>query len=77
MKFGVDLPIHGPYSDPSLLLDLALAAESAGWDGFFLWDHIMMAGRAPRLTDPWLVLAAVAAQTERLHLGTMITPLAR
>lgn len=77
MKFGVDVPVHGPYSDPNLLLDLALKAEQAGWDGFFLWDHITMMGSAPKLTDPWIVLAAIAARTAHIRLGTMITPLAR
>lgn len=63
MKFGIDVPIHGHYSDPHLLLDLAVEAEGAGWDGFFVWDHITMMGKAPKVTDPWIVLAAVAAQT--------------
>lgn len=77
MKFGIDIPIHGHYSDPNLLVDLAVEAEGAGWDGFFVWDHITMVGKAPRVTDPWIVLAAVAAKTELIRMGTMVTPLAR
>jgi hypothetical protein len=77
MKFGIDVPIHGPYSDPHLLLDLATETERAGWDGFFLWDHITMTGNAPKVTDPWILLAAIAAKTDRIRLGTMVTPLAR
>jgi len=38
VKFGVYVPTHGPYGDPALLRDLAVAAEAAGWDGFFVWD---------------------------------------
>jgi alkanesulfonate monooxygenase SsuD/methylene tetrahydromethanopterin reductase-like flavin-dependent oxidoreductase (luciferase family) len=77
MNFGIDLPVHGQFSDPNLLLDLAIETESAGWDGFFLWDHINMPGKAPKLTDPWAVLAAVAVRTDKIRIGTMITPLAR
>ncbi len=40
MRFGLDLSIFGEYADPDLLADVAVAAEGAGWDGFFLWDHL-------------------------------------
>jgi len=76
VRFAVDLPNYGKYGDPSLLLDLALEAEAAGWDGFFLWDHLVAGGRSS-VTDPWVVLSAVAARTERIRLGPMVTPLAR
>ena len=42
MKFGVDVPTHGHYADPRLLAEMAHEAEEAGWDGFFLWDHIAL-----------------------------------
>jgi hypothetical protein len=74
MKFGLDLPIHGPYSDPNLLLEIAVEAEAAGWDGFFLWDHIAMPGKAPQLTDPWMVLAAAAVKTEWIFRGRTSNP---
>jgi alkanesulfonate monooxygenase SsuD/methylene tetrahydromethanopterin reductase-like flavin-dependent oxidoreductase (luciferase family) len=76
MRFGLDLTIFGELADPALLVDLALVAEAAGWDGFFLWDHLLAPG-ADEATDPWVVLAAVAARTERIRLGPMVTPLAR
>jgi alkanesulfonate monooxygenase SsuD/methylene tetrahydromethanopterin reductase-like flavin-dependent oxidoreductase (luciferase family) len=67
----------GRLGDPRLLVDLAERAEQAGWDGFFVYDHIVIApGRAVPSADPWAVLAAVAART-RLVLGPMVTPLAR
>lgn len=56
------------------MVELAIAAEEAGWDGLFLWDHITYRDPATHLADPWVVLAAVAQATERLRLGTMITP---
>ena len=56
-----------------------MAAEAAGFDGFFLWDHIVFSdsGEGPPIIDPWLVLAVVAARTSRIRLGTMITPVPR
>ncbi len=40
MKFGLYLLNFGPYGDPRVLANLAQDAENAGWDGFFIWDHI-------------------------------------
>ena len=78
MRFGLDVPTTGAYADPSLLAELAAEAEQAGWDGFFLWDVLFPAGDpAVPATDPWVALAAVAARTTRLRIGTMVTPLAR
>ncbi len=76
MRFGLTICNHGAYADPSLLADLAVEAESAGWDAVFLWDHIARAGE-PAMTDPQIALAAIAARTERVLIGPMVTPLAR
>lgn len=78
MKFGVDIPNHGPYSDPIRVVDLAQMAEETGWDGFFIWDHLLRHEDVSQpVLDPWTALAAVAAKTKRLRLGPMVTPLAR
>ncbi len=54
------------------------ARRSRGVDGFFLYDHIVPArDRVMPSIDPWTVLAAVAAGTERVVLGPMVTPVAR
>jgi len=76
MRYGVNLPNLGEYSDPRLLADLALEAEQAGWDGVFTWDHLLV---SPELqaTDPWIALAAMAMNTQRVTIGTLVTPLAR
>jgi alkanesulfonate monooxygenase SsuD/methylene tetrahydromethanopterin reductase-like flavin-dependent oxidoreductase (luciferase family) len=65
--------------DPAELIELGVAAERAGFDGFFVWDHIVFSdnGDGPPIADPWLVLAVVAARTSRIRLGTMITPVPR
>jgi alkanesulfonate monooxygenase SsuD/methylene tetrahydromethanopterin reductase-like flavin-dependent oxidoreductase (luciferase family) len=76
VHLGLLIPPMGPLSDPGLLVDLAGEADQAGWDGFFLYDHIV---REPPigLADPWVVLAAVATATDRLRLGPLVTPIVR
>src|SRR5262245_50291894 len=63
-------------SEPRLVAELAARAEARGWDGFFLWDHFVYPG-VTAIADPWITLAAVATATERLVMGTLVTPLAR
>jgi alkanesulfonate monooxygenase SsuD/methylene tetrahydromethanopterin reductase-like flavin-dependent oxidoreductase (luciferase family) len=75
VKFGFYTSNSGSTGDPALVVELALRAEAAGWDGFFLWDHLN-ASRPP-VSDPWVMLGAVAARTERIELGPLIVPLAR
>jgi len=77
MHFGITLPPFGPFADPTYLIGLARDAENAGWDGFFLWDHVVFDDSFHPLADPWVALAAIATATERVRLGTMITPVAR
>ena len=75
MQYGIYLPNFGPYGDARVLAGLARDAEDAGWDGFFLWDHI--AGHALPFVDPWIALTAVALNTQRIRIGTTVTPLPR
>ncbi|HWB66218.1 MAG TPA: LLM class F420-dependent oxidoreductase [Mycobacteriales bacterium] len=57
------------------LLAVARHAEQLGFDGFFRSDHYLtMAGDGlPGPTDAWATLAALATQTDRLRLGTLVT----
>lgn len=57
-------------------LDLARAAEMAGLEGLFRSDHYQsVAGRHDRGSlDAWATLSALAAVTDRLRLGTMVSP---
>ncbi len=66
MKYGFVLP----FGDARTAADLAHAAEAAGWDGFFVWEPVWG-------VDAWVSLTAAAMRTERIRLGTMITPLSR
>jgi alkanesulfonate monooxygenase SsuD/methylene tetrahydromethanopterin reductase-like flavin-dependent oxidoreductase (luciferase family) len=76
MRYAVNIPNFGDFADPAGVADLASVAERAGWDGLFVWDHILGWQAAP-VGDPWVILAAAAARTERLRIGTMVTPLPR
>ncbi len=76
-KFGLGVPNGGDFADPIRLAALARDAEAAGWDGFFLWDHVIRRQPWQPMVDPWVTLAAVATATERIIIGPMVTPLAR
>jgi hypothetical protein len=66
VKYGVTFP----ELDPRELLDLGQEAERAGWDGVFTWDGHFGA-------NVWVSLAGLAARTERVRIGTMLTPVSR
>lgn len=74
MKHAINLP---NMAEPAVLVELATTAEAHGWDGVFLWDHLTHPGDAPPTVDPWVVLGAMAQATDRVRLGTMVTPLSR
>ena len=59
-----------PFGDARAAADLAQEAERAGWDGFFVWDSVWG-------VDAAVMLAAAVMTTERIRLGTMITPVSR
>jgi alkanesulfonate monooxygenase SsuD/methylene tetrahydromethanopterin reductase-like flavin-dependent oxidoreductase (luciferase family) len=66
MKFGFVLP----YGDAATAGRLAELAENCGWDGFFVWEPLWG-------FDAWIQLAAAAMRTEKIRLGTMISPISR
>jgi alkanesulfonate monooxygenase SsuD/methylene tetrahydromethanopterin reductase-like flavin-dependent oxidoreductase (luciferase family) len=78
VKFSVNIPCFGDFADPRTVGELAQAVEEAGWDGLFVWDHLVHGFHADRpFGDPWMLLTAAALSTSRLRLGTLVTPLAR
>ena len=76
-RYAVGAPNVGMFGDPRLLLDLAVAAEDSGWDGFFIWDHLLWHEPHGHVADPTVVISAVAARTERIRIGVMVSALAR
>ena len=79
IRFGINVPNFGSvYYDARTLSNLARDAEEAGWDGFFLWDHMSLDAKWKiPFVDPWVALTAIAMMTERIKVGTLVTPLAR
>lgn len=77
MQYGMSLPNFNAFGDPITLAQLARDAEEAGWDGFFIWDHMIFDDLSRPVTDPWVALAAVAMYTKTIRIGTLLTPLAR
>ena len=59
-----------PYADSRDFADLAALGEDHGWDGIFTWEALWG-------VDAWVSLAAAALATERIRLGTLLTPAAR
>lgn len=77
VRCAVGLPNVGDYGDPRLLVELAQLAEAAGWDGVFIWDHLVYRERGWPVADPYITVAAIAATTTAIRLGVLITALAR
>jgi F420-dependent oxidoreductase-like protein len=64
-------------ADYLTLLRIAKATEDLGFDGFFRSDHYLKMGSVsglPGPTDAWTTLAGLAVQTERIRLGTLVSP---
>ncbi|MBO0871600.1 MAG: LLM class flavin-dependent oxidoreductase, partial [Micromonosporaceae bacterium] len=80
MRFSVNLPNFGDFADARTVASVAAAAEAAGWDALFVWDHVVHSKQLRRgqpFGDPWMLLTAAALATTRIRLGTLVTPVAR
>jgi alkanesulfonate monooxygenase SsuD/methylene tetrahydromethanopterin reductase-like flavin-dependent oxidoreductase (luciferase family) len=74
----VYLPTEGAFADVELLVSLARAAEIEGWDGVFLWDELFpVLDEAAPVVDTFVALSAIAAETEHVRIGAVVTPVAR
>jgi alkanesulfonate monooxygenase SsuD/methylene tetrahydromethanopterin reductase-like flavin-dependent oxidoreductase (luciferase family) len=65
----------GSFGTARQVVDMAVAAEEHGWDGYFTWDGVDVEGMDA--WDPWAVLAAAAVRTERITLGALVFALPR
>ncbi|MFF4578771.1 LLM class flavin-dependent oxidoreductase [Streptomyces sp. NPDC001389] len=78
MRFSVNIPNFGDFADPRNVAKVAAAAEQAGWDGLFVWDHVLHRRHQGRpFADPWILLTAAALATSRIRIGTLLTPVPR
>lgn len=64
MRYGVVLP----GGNATEQLELAVLAQEKGWDGVFVWEGVYG-------IDAWGLLCAMAVRTDRVRLGTLLTPL--
>ncbi len=76
MQYGFVLPQGDVHSIP----EMAQEAEEAGWDAVFIPDCISI--ETPTVPpqpfyDPWVMLALMTARTQRIRLGTLLTPPSR
>ncbi len=74
MHYGIEVIPFGDFSNPAAIVKLARAAEEAGWEGLWIWDHVVM---PYGVGDPWVTLAAVAASTSKIKLCAGVSPLPR
>jgi alkanesulfonate monooxygenase SsuD/methylene tetrahydromethanopterin reductase-like flavin-dependent oxidoreductase (luciferase family) len=66
MRFGFVVP----YGDAREFAELATLGEEHGWDAVFTWEAVWG-------LHAWVTLGAAAMVTERIRLGTMLTPASR
>jgi hypothetical protein len=66
MRFGFVVP----FADTREFAGLAALGEACGWDGVFTWEALFG-------VDAWVTLGAAAMVTERIRLGTLLTPVSR
>jgi len=72
VRIGLALPSF--VEDPEIPIAVARAAEVAGLDGVFVYDHLWRGdppNRRPAL-ECFALLGAVMAETERIHVGTLV-----
>ncbi|MFW9810616.1 MAG: LLM class flavin-dependent oxidoreductase [Candidatus Thorarchaeota archaeon] len=80
MKYGINIPNFGWFGDIDTLVEIALEVEDSGWDGFFLWDHMLVFKQEDMVlpfVDPWIAMTAIACNTKKIRFGPLITPVPR
>lgn len=72
-KVGVTLPQFT--SDPDRILQAARRAEDLGFDSIWLFDHLwpLSGGKDRPVFECWTTLAYLAAATQRVNVGTLVT----
>src|SRR5262245_19286110 len=80
MRYSINIPNFGDFADARTVAKTAAAAEQAGWDGLFVWDHVVhdkQAQRGKPFGDPWMLLTAAALATSRIRLGPLVAAVPR
>jgi len=84
IEFGIHLPIHGPY-DYKAFLETSIMADRLGFDYVTVGDHFFLPAESyikvggdaskPDKLDAWIALTALATKTEKIRLGTRVSPI--
>jgi alkanesulfonate monooxygenase SsuD/methylene tetrahydromethanopterin reductase-like flavin-dependent oxidoreductase (luciferase family) len=77
MNHAIGVPNVGPFGDVEVLVDLATRTEAAGWDGWFVWDHLLYHHVDWPVVDPWVAVSAAATLTRHVRLGVLVAAVAR
>jgi alkanesulfonate monooxygenase SsuD/methylene tetrahydromethanopterin reductase-like flavin-dependent oxidoreductase (luciferase family) len=79
MRIGIVLPISDDDAEGHVvsypeIRDVALAAEEAGLDSVWVFDHLLFRfdGKTTGIHEAWTILAAIAEATRRVELGTIV-----
>jgi F420-dependent oxidoreductase-like protein len=74
VKFGVHIEPQLGYTYDQAL-GIALEAEKLGYESFWCSDHLFLNEKSvdQNCLDAWTLLAALAAQTSKIRLGTLVT----
>jgi alkanesulfonate monooxygenase SsuD/methylene tetrahydromethanopterin reductase-like flavin-dependent oxidoreductase (luciferase family) len=80
MEYALLVPNWAPY-DQDVMIGLAVEAEKLGYERIFYTDHLMnpyraAEGYAEETVEVWSLLSYLAAETEKIRLGTGVTPIA-
>ena len=74
MSVNIGLALPSFVDDPEIPIAVAQAAEAAGLDGVFVYDHMWRGdppNRRPAL-ECFALLGAIAVETERMHVGSLV-----
>jgi alkanesulfonate monooxygenase SsuD/methylene tetrahydromethanopterin reductase-like flavin-dependent oxidoreductase (luciferase family) len=78
MHYSLEVPNFGDFASPRVFAEVARRAQEAGWDALLVWDHVVGEPEERwEIADPWILLTAAALATDRIRLGTAVTPVAR
>ena len=74
VKFGAHIEPQLGY-DYAASLNIALEAEKLGFESFWCSDHLFLNQQSvnQNCMDAWTLLAALAATTKKIRLGTLVT----
>ena len=68
LRYGVGLPNVGIFGDIRTITELAVSAERHGWDGVYLWDHVLYHEPDWPVASSVVAASAIAALTTRLRI---------